>query len=222
MLNLAEMPGGLLAALFGRMITSDITANIDGAILAAHSFTVHAEESEQDYFSVVDDLHQGQGTSAHLGETELTSGLFYTYIVVDVPTLVSNITGCNPKEWLSNDRTLAGQVVYHLLNLLCTITPAAKLGSTAAFGYANFMMVETGGRQPRSLADAFREPCKPQLPNALKALEDKLQKLDKTYGVREERRMLDLQDEEFPSIPKLDLLDLAEWTNSNIINAGQE
>ena len=54
----ARLPGGLEGALFGRMVTSDPGANIDAAVHVAHAFTVHQEESESDYFSVVDDLTQ--------------------------------------------------------------------------------------------------------------------------------------------------------------------
>ena len=54
----ARLPAGLEGALFGRMVTSDPGANIEAAIHVAHAFTVHAEESESDYFSVVDDLQR--------------------------------------------------------------------------------------------------------------------------------------------------------------------
>ena len=92
----AHLPGGLVGALFGRMVTSDPAANIDAAIHVAHAFTVHQEESESDYFSVVDDLQQDDedAGAAHIGDMELTAGLFYGYVVVDVPGLVSNLTGC--------------------------------------------------------------------------------------------------------------------------------
>ena len=64
------MPGGIAAALFGRMVTSDVEANIDAAVHVAHAFTVHAEESESDYFTVVDDLQRAEGDAGadHIGE----------------------------------------------------------------------------------------------------------------------------------------------------------
>ena len=49
---------GLEVALFGRMVTSDPAANKDAAVHVAHAFTVHGEQPEQDYFTVVDDLKQ--------------------------------------------------------------------------------------------------------------------------------------------------------------------
>ena len=83
----AALPGGLIGALFGRMVTSDPAANIDAAVHVAHAFTVHAEESESDYFSVVDDLQPPEEDPGadHIGDVELTAGLFYGYVVVDVP-----------------------------------------------------------------------------------------------------------------------------------------
>ena len=50
------LPGGLTGALFGRMVTSDVSANIDAPIHVSHAFTVHAEEAEGDYFTALDDL----------------------------------------------------------------------------------------------------------------------------------------------------------------------
>ena len=108
----AHLPGGLESALFGRMVTSDPGANIDAAVHVAHAFTVHPEESESDYFSVVDDLQRDDedAGAAHIGDMELTAGLFYGYVVVDVPGLVSNLEGCDARDWKSADRTLAARL----------------------------------------------------------------------------------------------------------------
>ena len=122
------LPGGLESALFGRMVTSDPAANIDAAVHVAHAFTVHPEESESDYFSVVDDLQRDDedAGAAHIGDTELTAGLFYGYAVVDVPALISNLQGCNAQDWLSADRSMGAKVVQHLIHLIATVSPGAK------------------------------------------------------------------------------------------------
>ena len=52
----AKLPGGLIGAMFGRMVTSDPRANIEAPVHVAHAFTVHAEEAESDYFIAADDL----------------------------------------------------------------------------------------------------------------------------------------------------------------------
>ena len=210
----ATLPAGLEGALFGRMVTSDPGANIDAAVHVAHAFTVHREESESDYFSVVDDLQRDDedAGAAHIGDMELTAGLFYGYVVVDVPGLVSNLEGCRAEDWLESDRELAGQVVHNLVHLIATVSPGAKLGSTAPYACADLMLVETGSRQPRSLANAFRDPSKPQVEEAVTRLSGYVEKLDKCYGGKEIRRVMAVEDCEIPGAERLCLDDLAAWT----------
>lgn len=157
---------GLDAALFGRMVTSDILARGDAAIHVAHAFTVHEEESEDDFFSAIDDLldqvsdeQQGLG-SGHIGNVEINSGLFYSYVVVDIPLLVSNLTGAPQSRWTEQDRSLAAEVVRRLVRIISTVSPGAKLGSTAPYAHAQAMLVESGSAQPRSLAGAFLDPVR--------------------------------------------------------------
>ena len=216
----AALPGGLIGALFGRMVTSDPGANIDAAVHVAHAFTVHQEESESDYFSVVDDLQPAEEDPGadHIGDVELTAGLFYGYVVVDVPGLVSNLTGCEARDWQGADRELAAKVTEHLIHLIATVSPGAKLGSTAPYAYANLMLVEAGSRQPRSLANAFRNPVKAQVDEAANALSCHLSKLDNAYGAREKRRITSLDDCDIPKAERVCLDDLAEWAAGAVRN----
>ena len=218
------LPGGLEAALFGRMVTSDPGANIEAAIHVAHAFTVHPEESESDYFSVVDDL-QGKDEdpgAAHIGDTELTAGLFYGYVVVDVPGLVSNLEGCPAADWQRDDtrREMAAAVVHNLIQLIATVSPGAKLGSTAPYGYADLLLVEAGNRQPRSLANAYRKPAKARLDDAIQRLACHLGKLDGCYDGKEIRRVMVTEDCEIPRAETLSLGDLAAWAGG-VVRSGQ-
>jgi CRISPR system Cascade subunit CasC len=205
----AKLAAGLESALFGRMVTSDTEANIDAAIHVAHAFTVHAEETESDYFTVVDDLRgaeTGESGTAGIFDTELTSGLFYGYVVVDVPSLVKN---------LDNDQALAGRVVEHLLHLIATVSPGAKRGSTAPYAYADLMLVELGSGQPRSLAAAFRKPVTltgDSLDETLTLLGERLHGLDAAYGSGEIRAALCTRPCELPGVAGFTGLDaLATW-----------
>ncbi len=216
----AGLPGGLVGALFGRMVTSDPAANIDAAIHVAHAFTVHQEESESDYFSVVDDLQQDDedAGAAHIGDMELTAGLFYGYVVVDVPGLVSNLTGFDASDWASADKDLAGKVIDHLVHLIATVSPGAKLGSTAPYSCADLMLIEAGSRQPRSLANAFRSPVKAQVADATAAMSQYLGKLDAAYGAKETRRVMSVEDCDMPNAERLCLDDLATWASQAVLN----
>lgn len=218
-----NLAAGLEAALFGRMVTSDPEANTDAAIHVAHAFTVHKEESESDYFTVVDDLRQAdpsEAGTAGIFETELTSGLFYGYVVIDVPALVAN---------LGDDRTLAAKVVEHLLHLIATVSPGAKKGSTAPYAYAELMLVEAGKRQPRSLAGAFRTAVdlasNDLLRSAITKLAEQLRQFDGAYGQTEQRAALctmdlDTVDLDLPGITHATPLDaLATWAATAVREA---
>jgi CRISPR system Cascade subunit CasC len=196
----AEMGAGLEAALFGRMVTADPKANTDAAIHVAHAFTVHEQESETDYFTVVDDLRaagEEDAGSAGIFDTELTSGLYYGYVVVDVPLLVANLSGAAPEAWAAaeTDRESAAKVVEHLIHLVATVSPGAKKGSTAPYAYASSMLVELGDRQPRTLAAAFEQPVRGGRTGAIgeraeDAMFARLSALDAAYGGGEARRFL--------------------------------
>ena len=211
------LPGGLASALFGRMVTSDPAANIEAPVYVAHAFTVHAEEAESDYFTAVDDLKAEEDDSGAdtIQETELTSGLFYGYVVIDLPGLIANCGG---------QRELAGRVVHNLTYLIAEISPGAKLGSTAPFGRADLMLIEAGNRQPRSLAGAYRKAIAHDRKQAVEELNDHLAQLDKTYETGEARRYLSLADTplsgpETSGLAKLSLKALAEWAEGQVLAA---
>ena len=215
---------GLESALFGRMVTSDVLASRDAAVYVAHAFTVHEAQVENDYFTVVDDLMReaGEQRSAGIFDTELASGLYYGYVVVDVPQLVANLEGTK-EEWSTlpaDRRELSGRVVQHLLHLIATVSPGAKRGSTAPFEWAKFLLVEVGDWQPRSLAGAFQNALDLQQPDirgaAVKKLSDEIGKLDAAYGAPLERRFLALDDVAVPSAQRLPLAALATWVQECI------
>lgn len=205
------LQAGLEAALFGRMVTSDPEANTDAAIHVAHAFTVHREQAETDYFTVVDDLEKGPGAGG-IFDTEINAGLFYVYVVVDVPLLTANLGG---------DAPLAAKVVEHLVHLIATISPGAKKGSTAPYAYADLVMVESGQRQPRSLANAFRTAVAPTMTAAGAALAGHLAKLDGMYGAGETRRLAALDDLTVPAVvASTTLAELAQAVAADVADAG--
>ena len=181
---------GLESALFGRMVTSDTSANVNAPVHVAHAFTVHGIERELDYVTAVDDLRQrsedAEAGSAGIFDIELTSGLFYSYVTIDVNLLVANLNG---------DAVLAAGVVERLVKLIARTSPGAKKGSTAPYAHAEFMLVETGNDQPRTLANAFRLAVKPKANEdvfalTMHALQEHLSNLDRAYGVHTQRQQL--------------------------------
>lgn len=227
-----DLAAGLEAALFGRMVTSDPAANTDAALHVAHAFTVHQQESETDYFTVVDDLKAQDATedggAAGIFDTELTSGLFYGYVVVDVPLLVANIAGVAPERWAEaeTDRALPARVIEHLLHLVATVSPGAKKGSTAPYAWTQTMLVEAGSRQPRSLASAFEHAVRgtsqrPLSVAAEDALFARLAVFDRSYGAGEARSFLSLAESAREGVRgPLPLDELARWAATCVSDAG--
>lgn len=222
---------GLVSAMFGRMVTSDVLTSRDAAVYVAHAFTVHEAQVENDYFTVVDDLlrESGELGSAGIFDTELASGLYYGYVVVDVPQLVANLEGVGIKECFEvgpEKRELAAKVVHHLLHLIATVSPGAKRGSTAPFEWAKLMLIEAGDWQPRSLAGAFQNALATDgdklRERAVEQLTNELQRLDAAYGAPGERRFLSVDDCQVPGAARLPLASLTQWVQDRIVNGAAQ
>ena len=80
------------------------------------------------------------------------------------------------------------------------------------------MLIEAGIRQPRSLANTFRNPTKAQVSDATNALSQYLSKLDAAYGAKEARRVLSVEDCDIPNAERLGLDDLAEWASQVVLS----
>lgn len=226
-----KLGSGLESALFGRMVTSDVLSSRDAAVYVAHAFTVHEAQVENDYFTVVDDLlnESGEQGSAGIFDTELASGLYYGYVVVDVPQLVANLEGVKIGDCFkvgADKRELAGEVVHHLLHLIATVSPGAKRGSTAPFEWAKFMLVEAGDWQPRSLAGAFQNALDLKAGSirerAVDKLANELLRLDAAYGAPCDRRFLSVDDVQVPGATRLTLGSLTKWTQDRIVAGATE
>ncbi|NUP99492.1 MAG: type I-E CRISPR-associated protein Cas7/Cse4/CasC [Armatimonadetes bacterium] len=162
------LPASLDTALFGRMVTSDLIHRVDAAVSVAHAFTTHAEEAETDYFTAVDTLktEEDDAGAGLIQDTELTSGVFYTYAVIDMNQLRDNLVGFPPEF----AETLARQLVA----AMAKVSPGAKKGSTAPYAYAEMVLLERGPEQPRTLANAFLEPVRANGLNLLTVSAEKL------------------------------------------------
>lgn len=165
-------------ALSGRMATSGLMSNIDGAMSIAHSITTHAVDADIDWFTAVDDLvedeknqriggetEQGKGEqgAGHLDTQEFSAGVFYRYASLNLKQLQVNL-GLLPdikEDETPEGRKTALEIAKHVLHMLATVVPSAKQQSHAAHNLADFALVSFGDI-PVSLANAFEEPVKPK------------------------------------------------------------
>ncbi|MBT9260151.1 MAG: type I-E CRISPR-associated protein Cas7/Cse4/CasC [Clostridiales bacterium] len=195
LLQQAKLPAGFEGALFGRFVTSDILTRVDAPVHVAHAFTTHALDTEVDYFTAVDDLAEGETGAAHAGDMELGSGLFYGYVAVDIPLLVRNLTGTEARQWKNEDLEDTLKLLELLVKAVATVSPGAKLGSTAPHARADFILLELGTSQPRSLANAFLKPIELNtrhhaMEQSVEAIARYLDGLETMYGQPEETRFV--------------------------------
>lgn len=170
-------------AAFGRMLTESnfgqslVSESVEAAIQVAHAISVHSVVVEDDFFTAVDDLNNGEDDSgaAHLGETEFAAGLFYLYICIDKQQLVKN---------LSDDADLANKTIAALIESAATVAPSGKQNSFASRARASYILCETGKQQPRSLSVAYLKPVRSgdMLTSSIQQLTTARDKMDKAYG----------------------------------------
>jgi len=169
-------------AMFGRMLASSPSYNVEAACQVAHAISVHPVVIEDDYFTAVDDLNDGSedAGAAHIGETGFAAGLFYSYICINRTLLVENLGG---------DEALAQKSIQALIEAAVKVPPNGKQNSFGSRAYASYVLAEKGDQQPRSLSVAFLKPVTSQGIEgtdfgtaAVDALTTQRQNMDAVYG----------------------------------------
>ncbi|MER1712425.1 type I-E CRISPR-associated protein Cas7/Cse4/CasC [Proteus mirabilis] len=170
-------------ALFGRMLASAPKYNIEAACQVAHAISVHSTVIEDDYFTAVDDLNNGETDtgSAHIGEAGFAAALFYSYICINKTQLIESLDG---------NEELANKAIHALTEVAIKVSPTGKQNSFASRAYASYVLAEKGSYQPRSLSVAFLKPIDDEdMENAaINALKFRMENFDKVYGTCAESR----------------------------------
>ncbi|MFT4080531.1 type I-E CRISPR-associated protein Cas7/Cse4/CasC [Rhodomicrobium sp.] len=155
----AELAAGLLRradtaadiAMFGRMLADNPDYNREAAVQVAHAITTHKVVVEDDFYTAVDDLKTSaeDAGAGFIGELGFGSGVFYLYASIDRDLLLKNLGG---------DPALARKAIEAFVEGFAKARPSGKQNSFAAHALANYLRVEKGSQQPRSLAAAFFKP----------------------------------------------------------------
>ncbi|MBO9428844.1 type I-E CRISPR-associated protein Cas7/Cse4/CasC [Sulfitobacter sp. R18_1] len=207
----ATLAGGIPGALFGRMVTGDRNADIDGAVSVAHSVTVHESEAEIDPFTAVDDLVENG--SGHMGETEVNTSLFYGYTVLNIRDLLNNLGG---------DKELAAKIARTFVYMIAEPRMTGKTGSTAPYTRASSIVVSAGDRAPMSYVEAFRKPTGSETEEALEAMSEFATVIDHNYGIEEDRRYMLATSRVLEDLPfgnQSTVAELADWVEETVKEA---
>lgn len=145
---LDESPRDIDLAMFGRMIAKRPDANVEAAVQVAHAISINQVEIEDDFFTAVDDLNKHG--SAHMGEQEFVSAIYYLYLCIDNKLLLENLN--NNK---SDNKEQARQSLEALVKAAAMVAPTGKQNSYANRAQAFYILAEKGDAQPRNLSLAF-------------------------------------------------------------------
>ena len=174
---LRSADGAVDIAMFGRMLADNPDFNRDAAVQVAHAFTTSRVDIEDDYYTAVDDLKtpEEDAGAGFIGEAGFGAGVFYLYICVNRELLLKNLSG---------DTDLSGRALSALVRASATASPSGKKNSFANHVRAEYLLLERGDGQPRSLASAFTKPVGSgdQLAESVKALKNQRTAFEKTYG----------------------------------------
>lgn len=165
-------------ALFGRMMASLPTVNVDAAVQMAHAISVNKLQQEFDFFTAVDDLGSSDDAGAdHMGETGYNSSTYYRFTTLDTAQLQTNL-GANVQ---------ADTIAYAFAEAFVRAIPTGHQNGFAAHSLPAAVMAVVRKGQPISLVDAFENPVTPKsgkslLENALSQLDSHWSDLSKMYG----------------------------------------
>jgi CRISPR system Cascade subunit CasC len=171
----ANKPGDI--ALFGRMMASLPSTNIDAAVQVAHAIGVGVLSQEFDFFTAVDDLNSDDTGADHIGEKAYNSSTYYRYANVDCEQAIANLGGAES----------APEIIRAFIEAFIRSNPTGSQNSFAAHTLPALVAIVIPQGQALSLINAFEKPINPKgsqsvLDNAVIALDNHWQELNTMYG----------------------------------------
>ena len=144
-------------ALFGRMVADATDINVDGAAQVAHALSVHAVETESDYYTAVDDRNTDSEPGAGMiGTVDFNSATFYRYAAVDVDLLRKNL-GAGMRED-EPTTTPVRRAVQAFLKGFITSLPTGKINSFGNHTLPDAVLVKLRSTRPVNFVAAFEDP----------------------------------------------------------------
>lgn len=140
---------GVDIVLFGRMVASDPSLNIDACAQVAHSISTHKVSNEYDYFTAVDDLSPEDNAGAgHIGTVEFNSSTLYRYATLALHELHQVL----PQG--------SAQAAVAFVDAFVRSMPTGKQNTFANRTLPDAVMVCLRKDQPVNLVGAFEHPVK--------------------------------------------------------------
>ncbi|MEV2275001.1 type I-E CRISPR-associated protein Cas7/Cse4/CasC [Nocardiopsis sp. NPDC049922] len=137
-------------ALFGRMVATDPTLNVDAACQVAHALSTHRVDAEFDYYTAVDDVDNASDETGAgmIGTVEFNAATMYRCASVDLRSLHHNLGG---------DTEAATSTATAFVRAFLLSMPTGKRNTFANNTRPDFALLSLRDDQPVSLAAAFEE-----------------------------------------------------------------
>lgn len=138
-------------ALFGRMVADSADLNVDAAAQVAHALSIHAVNTEFDYYTAVDDhknadVEEDAGAGM-IGTVEFNSSTLYRYATVDADRLLDNLGSVEATR----------RAVEAFLDAFVRSLPTGKQNTFANRTLPDAVVVSIRDTQPVNLVGAFEE-----------------------------------------------------------------
>ncbi len=145
--SLANTEHSVDIAMFGRMVADMTDINVDAACQVAHAISVHAVETEFDYFTAVDDRKEDadQAGAGMIGTVEFNSSTLYRYATVDVDALYRTL----------GDGAATRAAVEAFLTAFARSMPTGKQNTFANRTLPDAVVVRVRDTQPINMVGAF-------------------------------------------------------------------
>lgn len=169
-------------ALFGRMVADSTDLNVDAAAQVAHALSVHAVNTEFDFYTAVDDYkardeEADDAGAAMMGVVEFNSSTLYRYATVDANRLLDNLGSIDATK----------QAVQAFAEAFALSMPTGKQNTFANRTLPDAVIVTIRSTQPVNLAGAFEEAVEaPYLAHAAEALAEHVRGLEENYSIGSE------------------------------------
>ncbi len=169
-------------ALFGRMVASDNSLNVEGAAMFSHVLSTHKVDNEIDFFTAVDDIPTGDDAGAGMtGTLEFNSATYYRFAALNLDMLAdeSHLASMSKEE--------RQQVVRTFVEATIKAVPTARKNSMNGNTLPVYVLgiVREKGH-PVQLINAFEKPIKTNqgyAEESVSLLKGEYEKLKTTWGL---------------------------------------
>ena len=210
----------LADALYGSGSASESETEVRGAVSVDHHVTTHSAGLEIDCQIELDDLTDPKDLMNQYNHLEaVLTGEFYGYQEINVPQLVANVEGCQPKDWMNPDidRTLAAEIAGKAVYAATCFSLIDHRTSLWDFNYAHLVLVEATNAPSETHFEAFRKEPKPKpSKGGIEALVEHIRHMNSARGDQTPRFSMIMGAAEIPGVRAGNLPDIQDWVKEGI------